>query len=58
MEVCDCESDHCLFVSMQPIQGHQKQLSVGAVMVCARSARKFFYVILIIHEQSRTYYGV
>ena len=39
-------------------QGRRKQISVGAAMVCARSAREIFYVILIIHEQSRTYYGV
>ena len=39
-------------------QGRRKQISVGAVMVCAQSAREFFYVTLIIHEQSRMYYRV
>ena len=51
----------CIPVKMAVIrtkQGRRKQFTVGAVMVCAQSAREIFYVTLIIHEQSRTYYGV
>ena len=39
------------------MQGRRKQISVDVVMFCARSACEIFYVTLIIHEQSRTYYG-
>ena len=47
-----------VMLSIHALQGRRKQFTVGVVMVCARSAREIFYVTLIIHEQSRTYYGV
>ena len=43
------------FMGQLQYQGRRKQFSVGAVMVCARSACEIFNVTLIIHEQSRTF---